>query len=441
MSRTGVTSFSIAEQPRSTEFPTIGAHNRLRQKVAFIVSKFPCYDEAFILREIYALSKRMDIAIFSLKKAKEKIIHDQVQALMPKTCYVPYLFSLRIFRAHLLILASRPLRYFRALARLIVGNLKSPEFLIKSLAFFPKAVYLSVWIKQEGITHLHAYWATYPASVALVASEITGISFSFTGHAHDIYLDTTNLREKMNRSSFMTTCTSQNKDYLRKVVPSCPETKILVSYHGLELEQFSVDGKTRNGILQILSVGTLHYYKGFNYLIDALSLLKQKSLDFHCTLIGGGPMESDIRKHIRMLGLEENVTMTGALKQAAVIPYYKSSDLLVLMAQSEWHWGIPNVLIEALAAKTAVITTRFGSVEELIRDGETGLLVPSKDAGVLAEAIERLYADDSLRTRLTQAGHERVAEHFDLEKNIEVFAGRLTGAKASGKRQEEVAPC
>ncbi len=120
-----------------------------------------------------------------------------------------------------------------------------------------------------------------------------------------------------------------------------------------------------------------------------------------------------------MLQLEGEVRMTGPLKQSQVIGYYKSSDLLILMAQPEWHWGIPNVLIEALAAKTAVITTRFGSVEELIQEGKTGLFVSPKNPQELAGAVEKLYHNDSLRKSLAEAGHRLVREQFDLKETIQ----------------------
>ncbi len=403
----------------------------MKPKVAFVVSQFPCYDEAFILREIYVLSKLVNISIFSLKKSKDTILHDEARELLPKTVYIPYFFSDRIIGAHIQIFFAHPLRYLHAFFGLVIGNLKSPKFLLKSLAFFPKAVYLAKWVQQEQVTHIHAYWATYPASVALIAAEITKIPFSFTGHAHDIYLDITYLAEKIKRASFVTTCTQQNKKHLMKVAPRYSSSRILINYHGLNLEQFRVNGKARNSTFEILSVGTLHYHKGFQYLLPALGILKDKGLNFKCTIIGGGPLESDLRKHIRLLELEPYVVMTGPLKQNEVLPYYKKADLLVLMAQPEWHWGIPNVLIEALAAKTPVITTRFGSVEELVKDQETGILVPPKDPAVLAEVIERLYRNDALRTSLAEKGYRFVVQHFDLNKNIQIFQKELSHGDTS----------
>lgn len=394
-------------------------------KVAFIVSQFPCYDEAFILREIYALSKKLDVVILSLKNPKDPIIHDQARELLPKTIYSPYFFADFIFWIHLRTFFRRPGRYLKVLFGLILGNLKSPEFLLKSLVFFPKAVYFAHLLKKEKVTNIHAYWATYPASVALIASQLTGIPYSFTGHAHDIYLNTTDLRRKMMNATFVTTCTQLNKEHLRKVAPLYSERRILVNYHGLELNDFAANGKLRNKTFHIISVGTLNDHKGFQYLIPALGILKEKGLQFNCTIIGGGPLEANLKKQITMLQLESYMTMTGPLKQSEVLPFYKRADLLVLVAQPEWHWGIPNVLIEALAAKTPVITTQFGSVHELIKHQVTGLIVPPKDPEILAQNIEVLYQKDELRQQLAEAGHKIVVEQFDLRKNIDQFKERL----------------
>ena len=126
-------------------------------RIAFIVSKFPCYDEAFILREIYALSKEMDIKIFSLKKSKDKVIHGEAAELKPKTIYVPFFFSWEIIAAQCRIFFKYPRRYTAAFFENIFGNLKSPEFLLKNLAFFPKAIYLANWLIKNKIDHMHAY--------------------------------------------------------------------------------------------------------------------------------------------------------------------------------------------------------------------------------------------------------------------------------------------
>jgi glycosyltransferase involved in cell wall biosynthesis len=311
----------------------------------------------------------------------------------------------------------------------VAGNGKSPEFLLKNLVFFPKAVWLAQWAISNRVTHLHAGWATYPASVTLVASEIARIPFSFSGHAHDIFLDATHLAAKIRRAAFVTTCTGSNRTYLRTLAADCPEDRVALVHHGVRLTAFA-RAPSREGPIRLLSVGTLNLHKGFVHLIEALARLAQEGRDFHCTIVGGGPLEAALREQLSRAGLNARVTMTGALRQAEVLPHYERASVFVLMAQPEWHWGIPNVIVEALAARNAVITTRFGSVEELVRDGETGLLVPPRDPAALAAAIRRLTDDPALRQRLGEAGHRVVAREFDLDRAVEWYVRRFQGLPA-----------
>ncbi len=398
-------------------------------RVVFILSRFPCYDEAFLLREIHAVAQRVDTWVFSLRRSRQPVIHDAARELLPRTLSVPYLLSRRILRAHLWLLLRRPRRYWGALTQLVVGNWRSPLVLAKNLVFFPKAAWLAHWALANGVTHLHAGWATYPASAALVAGAIAEVPFSFSGHAHDIYLDTTHLAEKLRRAVFATTCTVANQDYLRRLLPDCPETRVVLVHHGVRLAAFATVARSRRP-LPLLSVGTLNPHKGFEYLIDALARLQAEGLDFRCTIVGGGPLESALHQRVARAGLDGRVTLTGALAQADVLLHYAVSSVCVLMAQPEWHWGIPNVIVEALAARSAVITTRFGSVEELIKNGETGLLVPPRDPEALAAAIRRLADDEALRARLAEAGHAIVERDFDLDRGVDFYVRRFQGSPA-----------
>jgi glycosyltransferase involved in cell wall biosynthesis len=405
-------------------------------RVVYVLSKFPCYDEAFLLREVHAVAQRLDTWIFSLRAADESVVHEEALRLLPRTLSVPYLFSLRILRAHLALFWRSPRRYLTALTGLIAGSSSSLESRAKNLVLFPKMGWLAHWVLANGATHLHAGWATYPASAALVVSEIAGIPWSFSGHAHDIYLDASELPRKLRLAAFVSTCTGSNASYLRALVPECPPDRVTVVHHGIRSSDYTParDGVAsgdevgaRAGSLNVLSVGTLNPHKGFTYLIEALAQLVREGRELQATIVGGGPLEQDLRAQLVRAGLGARVTMTGALTQAAVIPQYKRSSIFVLMAQPEWHWGIPNVIIEALAAGNAVITTRFGSVEELVKDGETGLLVPPKDAAALAAAIRRLADDPGLGQRLGEAGRAIVARDFDLDRTALWYVDRFSG--------------
>lgn len=398
-------------------------------RVLYVLSRFPCYDEAFLLREIHAVAERLETWVFSLRPSHDPVVHDQARALAPRTLSVAFLLSPRIVHAHLRLLRRRPRRYVAALFRLLAGNWRSPEFLLKNLAFFPKAGWLAAWAMENGVTHLHAGWATYPASVALLVSDITGLPFSFSGHAHDIYLDTTQLAEKLRRAAFVTTCTASNAVHLRSLVPERAAEGVAVVRHGIRLSRFG-RAPQGEGPLRILSVGTLHPHKGFAHLLDALELLAGEGRDFHCTIVGGGPLEADLRRRAARAGLTGRVTLTGALAQTDVIPRYARSSVFVLMAQPEWHWGVPNVIVEALASGNAVVTTRFGSVEELIEDGVTGLLVPPRDPAALSAALRRLDGDEALRRRLAAAGRAIVAREYDLDRAVDWYVSRFGGQPA-----------
>jgi glycosyltransferase involved in cell wall biosynthesis len=401
----------------------------VKADVMFIFSKFPAYDEAFLQRELAAIAGRMSVGVFSLKQSREEIVHEEARGITGPVLSPPSL-SADILRAQVVVLATRPRAYVRALLRIVLGNLRHPLRLAKTLACFPMAVYLARWVQRHGVRHVHAVWATYPASVAMVISDITGIPFSFAGHAHDLYFNPTQLREKVARAAFVTTCTASNRAFLRELAPEVPEDRVLLLHHGVSVERFACPPKTATGPLEILSVATLNAHKGLAHLLDALARLRELGIDFRATIAGGGPLEAALDRQRRELGLEAHVTMTGALEQSAVVDLYRRASVFVLMAQPEWHWGIPNVIIEALAARAAVITTRFGSVEELIQDGQTGLLVGPRDAEGLAAALARLAADPAERTRLAEAGHRVVAREFDLQTTAEAYVQRFHASTA-----------
>jgi glycosyltransferase involved in cell wall biosynthesis len=403
-----------------------------------VLSKFPLYDEVFILRELAALAEQVDLYVLSLRPPGDVLVHDEAEPLLERHLSPHYLLSRRVWAAQVRTLRQRPRAYLGALGRTVIGNLRSPKFLAGNLAFFPKAAFLADWAAREGITHIHAGWATFPASVAMVASELTGIPFSFAGHAHDLYLDTTHLAEKVRRAAFVATCTEANREFLLGLAPDVPPERVAVLHHGILLERFAAPLRPATRPLDLLSVGTLFPHKGHAYLIEALRILQERGLDFRCTIVGGGPLRGRLEEQVRRHDLQARVALTGPLKQSDLIPFYRRAAVFVLMAQSEWHWGIPNVVVEALASRAAVITTRFGSVEELVRDGETGLLVPARDPAALAEAILGLAADDSRRQRLAEAGHRVVAEQFDLGRTVRGYLERID--RAAGSRPGTAAP-
>lgn len=397
-------------------------------KVAFIFSQFPCYDETFILREMNQLKAAgLDFIIYSLKSPRDKIVHREAQDLARDTVYLPFV-SPKITFINLYFLIRHPRRYLSTLGKVLTGNFPSPNFLFKTLAVWPKTIGFAWTARRQKMTHVHGQWATYPATAAMVISRLNGIPFSFTGHAHDIHLDTTMLAEKIAAARFVLTCTEDNKRHLLGLLngrlrEADGRDKIIVSYHSVDVSRFQkpLPRPAAGQRINILSVGSLLECKGFEYLVEACGILKEKGVDFHCTIAGGGPLEASLRRQAAASGLEDVVTFTGFITQEKLIPLYHAADIFVLTMVPEIHWGIPNVLIEAMAASLPVLCTMLPSIPELVRDGETGFIIPPKNPQAAAEMIVRLKGDEPLRRRVAEAGRRLIEEKFNATQN----AGRL----------------
>jgi len=400
------------------------------RRVGYIVSLFPSYDETFILREVKALSDRgVSLSIFSLRRRGQAVVQEDARPFLQATRYVPYLISGDVLAA-LTRASLRQTRVVLGMVALIVrGCWRRPTALVKSLAFVPKAIRFAEIAREQGIERLHAHWATYPATSALLMARSTGIPWGLTCHAHDIFNDPSLLPEKIAEADFVLTCTADNKRYLEGLTPLATR-KVTVVYHGLDLGRFHPrPHEARPGGVRVLAVGSLLACKGFDILIAALGLLRRRGLDVEATVAGGGPEERNLRLQAEKEALADRVRFTGYLTQEDLIPLYQDADIFVLPAVLEQHWGIPNVLVEALACGVPVVTTPLPSLPELVEDGVHGLVARNRDPGDFAERIERLARDPELRRRLGDAGRRRVEERFDIEANI-VEVTRALGASS-----------
>ena len=423
-------------------------YRSLLPRLAYITSQFPCYDETFIHREMQELHRQgMPFLILPLKPCRDKIVHGEVEPLIPFVLSMPFIFSFKVLSAQAWALFTRPLKYAGALGWIIRRTAHHPPALIRSLALFPKAVAWARILSSKGVAHLHAHWATYPATAAMVIRRLTGISFSFTGHAHDIYTANPALAEKIQAARFVVTCTEANRRHLLSLVNGDGRhAPVHTVYHGLELERFyraQPDGGSSNGTLKILSVGSLYECKGFDVLIRACARLKEMGLPFSCTIAGGGREEKALKGLIERLGLSDRIQLTGYITQEELPSLYRSADLFVLAARPEQHWGIPNTVVEAMAAGLPAICTALPSMPELIEDRINGLLLAEPEPEALAQALAELAGRPDLRRSFGEKAAARVSEGWNLKKNTaglaRLFSAAIDGnscEQAGGLRQE-----
>lgn len=426
----------------------------LKPKVAFIFSQFPCYDETFILREMNQLKAAgLNFIIYSIKRCKDRVIHNEARKLGQETRYSP-LFSLNLFFINLFSIFHRPIRYFTAFFTVFLGNLKSPNFFFKTIALWPQAVGFAWQARKDRISHVHGQWATYPATHSLIISRLNDIPYSFTGHAHDIYLDTTMLAAKIKQAQFVTTCTEDNKRYLLTLmrqnrvqgVGFGAQTEIIVNYHGVDLEKFynpvpfTPNPAPRS--FHILSVGSLLPHKGFDIIIEACRILREQGLDFECTIAGGGLLEKELKRKTQDAELNTKIKFTGYITQDELIPLYQQADIFALPVRPGVHWGIPNVFLEAMAAGLPVITAPLSSIPELIEDGRTGFIIPENNPQALADKITALAKNPGLRRQIGEAGCKVVRDKFDIKKNtpalVELFNKQIYSERMPVKSTTEI---
>ena len=394
--------------------------------LGMILKGYPRISETFISNEILLLERLgFSIHLFSMRHPRESFSHKSVKRIRAEVDYLPQEILEGFFPLlyHNLRLAlRRPVQYLNAVKvafRRFLRTRKSAT--IKHLL---QAGYLvDKLLPGRNVVHFHAHFAHSPTSVAMFASRLSGIPFSFTAHAKDIYTsDARQIREKMALSRFVVTCTEYNRRHLIGIA-SGGKTPVHRVYHGIDLRLFehSQEKKMPEMPYRILTIARLVPKKGLKTVYRALKILKDRGIRFQHTLIGDGDDRETILSFITALGLGNDCRWLGTLPHESVLAHYREADLFVLgceIAENGDRDGIPNVYIEAMAMDVPVVGTRVSAVPELISDGRSGLLVPPGSPGELAGAMQRLLVDRSLRACLIAEARERVRRDFDNRRLV-----------------------
>ncbi|TCR66294.1 glycosyltransferase [Bosea sp. BK604] len=384
-------------------------------KVLYFTSRFPCWSETFIVREISELIRLgVDVHIVSLKHPVEKMVQSDAAALLDRVIY-----PLRGVRPVAQVLGTclqHPRRELSALADIVRGLWRHPVALVKTLVVWWRTLALLPTLRGLAPDHLHAHWATYPSTSAMLASRRLDKPYSFTAHAHDIFLEDHMLAEKMRTAAFGVTISEFNLRYLADNVSPLALQCMRIIHCGVRPADFEFAPAGRHRQL-ILAVGRLAEIKGFDHLVDACELLARRNVPFECLVIGEGPLHRALQTRIDAAGLSDRVTMLGALKQEEVRAYLARAGVFALpsvVTASGDCDGIPVALMEAMAAGLPVVSTRVSGIPELIEHGSSGLLAEPGDAKELAQCIERLIADPASTREMAGMARRTIEREFDV---------------------------
>jgi glycosyltransferase involved in cell wall biosynthesis len=438
-------------------------HTKQGGAVAYVLKGYPRMSELFIASEIYRLERLgVPLRLYVIKPADEARRHGIVARIKSKPEYLPATTSLtktplrRWLAAHLgdflPSLRSVARRRPAGLARAGVAAFAQAARARRSFWSWPRKVYLKEFMQAAAVAdrvlragdvrHLHAHFCHGATTVAWLASTMTGLPFSFTAHAKDIYCESLNpsglLRRKMRAARFVVTCTDANREHLLKVEP---RAKVHCVYHGLNAEFAELLGGTdgaprppmtkERGRLRALGVGRLVEKKGFDVLVEACGILSRRDVPFEAVIVGEhGEHEAEIRRRIDALGLRDSVRLAGPMEQTRLFEEYRSAGVFCLpcrVLDNGDRDGIPNVLVEAMACGLPVVTTPVSGIPEIIRDGVNGRLVPPDDPAALAEALLRIDADRQFAHSLSNEARATVRERFDGERFAAELAALFRG--------------
>lgn len=427
------------------------------KRIAYLFPLFPVINQTFTLAEVVWLKRQgYDLRLYSLlSRVDDKLQQGEARGLIAETHYCPGYGSRELWGALLRALAKDARGVLRLFTTVFSAWRRhvptrrgsaspAPEtftlgewidvlyrgnrwfYLVKSWMMVPHALYLSEVFVREGIPHVHCHWATYPATVGMLVKQWSGIPFSITAHAYDIYMMPWMLSAKLEAADFVVTCADYNRAYLASICSPEAAARIHLNYHGTNLARFQPGARGEGTRFRVVSVGWLKEYKGFHFIVQALAKLVERGVDAEFHLAGDGPQRQYLADLANKLGVADRVVFHGYLDHERLVRLYRDSDAFAMGSIEMTNFGrqdvIPNVLAEAMAVGLPVVSTRMGGIPELVEDGVSGLLVPQRDSDALTAALLRVATEEGLAGRLRAAALARVHEIWDRERNLRELA-------------------
>lgn len=388
---------------------------------------------AWVANELSRVDDARVPFVLHAMRSPDKLLHGSEWALRMNRQTV-VIYPLPVLKT-LLSIVLAPIvfrgRFLAALGNALFGQREHLRARVAGIAHLVVACQwaLNVRGKYERPAHIHSQWAHSCGTIAMYGAWLLDVSFSFTGHATDLFRDRCALEDKIRRSEFIVCISEFHRDFYVK--HGARQDQLFIAYCGIDPEWFyprqPVEAADKRPY-RIVSSGRLVEKKGFSYLVDACRILADRGEVFECIIGGSGELEVSLRARVIELGLGDKVTITGkTLVQEKIIEFMHGGDVYVLpcvWAADDDVDGLPQMLMEAMACGLPAISTRLVGIPDLIRHEVSGLLVEPNDAGALADSISRLMRDGALGRRLADAGRARVNEQFNLRNCLEPLIAR-----------------
>lgn len=402
-------------------------------RIGYVFTEVPQVAGMFPNAELDQMAARgVEIEIFILRnKAAQTPEAQRIEARF-RVHRSPYFISARLIGDVAAEMLAHPVRFLGTIARITRDAAGAPRILVKSLGIVPKSIHLGAVARRRGITLVHAYWASLPALSASIMARRAGVPFTTWAHAGaDIYNRNHQtdraLRSRLGEARLVLTCNQANLAHFESLAGRGALERVRLLTHGVDTERFEAAAAaaarardaaaraTASRPIGVLAVGRLSPAKGFDVLIDACAILRDRRLPFACRIVGSGAQADALRARAAAADVADLVAMPGHVEHPELPRLYAEHDVFVMpsvIGPKGSRDGLPNVLLEAMATGLACVGSAAASIPEAIEHERTGLLVPPGDPHALAGAIERLASDPPLRARLGAEARVRVRERY-----------------------------
>jgi colanic acid/amylovoran biosynthesis glycosyltransferase len=389
------------------------------KRIAYILHLFPRTTDTFIKREIRSLQKLgTDVRVVSVWKPNQHETTPGILAEWAKdTQFVLPQSAVSIIWAVLTGAIRSPMRFLATARLALLTSRPGLRGFIYQSFYLVEAILAADLLRRNSITHVHNHIGDQSGTVAMLAANLTGISYSITFHGWPVFFDAkySRIREKVRGARFTRSISYFCRSQLMMFSECDDSTPFKVVHCGLEIEKYGYR-PPRKEIRYLLCVARLSPEKGLTDLIHALRLLRNEGYDLELRLGGDGPTKQQLKALAEAVGLSDHVHFLGYLNEDEVVRELKRSDLFVLPSFVE---GLPVSAMEAMAVGLPVVATNIAGTSELIEDGQTGILIRPSDPQAIADAVVRMMQDYPFRIRAAELGRKKVVDEFDIHKETE----------------------
>lgn len=405
-------------------------------KIAYLTGEYPRATDTFIQREVAALrALGIEITTCSVRKTDARHhVGESQRSEAARTFYVQSAAKnpLTLVSALWAALSHSPGRWLSALTLAWRTRPPGAKALLWQIFYFLEAAVLVRHLRANGVVHLHNHFANSSCSVAMIASEMSGIPFSFTLHGPAIFFEPKwwRLDEKIAHARFVACISHFARSQAMLFSDQRHWDKLKIIHCGVDPAAYARRDGPRGK--RVLFVGRLAAIKGVPLLLRAFTAVAKDHPDAYLTIIGDGPDRAALEVEAAAAGISGRVAFLGYQPQEAVAAQLAQSDMMMLPSFAE---GVPVVLMEAMATGLPVIASRVAGVPELVEDGVSGFLVPPGDLGALTERLGLLMADQALRERMGVQGRIKVAAEFDGTHEATRLASLLAGRATASARE------